>query len=75
MLHNPEVQLKALKEEVKVIMKEEDSEEIEGLSMHVQMNKINSNEATAEEMLLCVRNIRVSEVELAKGSIRTLGNC
>ena len=38
-LHNPEVQLKVLKEEVEVVMEEAHAEEIEGLSKHVQTHK------------------------------------
>ena len=47
-LHNPEMQKNVLKEEALVIMEEAIKEEIEGLSRHVQIHKIDSNEASAE---------------------------
>ena len=50
-LHDSEVQWKVPKEEVEVIMEEANNEEIEGLRRCVQMHAMNSNAATAEEML------------------------
>ena len=55
----PEVQKNVLKEEALVIMGEASKEEIEGLSSHVQIYKIKSNEASLEELLSWVRSARV----------------
>ena len=58
-MHNLEVQQNALKKEMEVIKEEANKEEIEGLSRCVQIYQINSNEASAEEMLSWMRSVRV----------------
>ena len=57
---------KVLKEEVEVIIEEENAEVIEGLSRHVKMRKMNSNEATTEEMLSWLRIVRFIKQSLQK---------
>ena len=58
-LHNPEVQKKVLKEEALEIIEYARKEVIKGLNRHVQIHKINLNEASIEELLSWVRSVRM----------------
>ena len=73
-LHNPEVQKKVLKEEALVIVEEARKEVIKGLSTHVQICKINLNEASVEELLAWVRSIRVLKRDLVKNNCQDTRN-
>ena len=73
-LHNSEVQKNVLKEEVLVIMEEASKEEIEGLSRHLQIYKINSNEASTEEFLSWVRSVRVFKKRSRKSEYQDMRN-
>ena len=73
-LYNPEVQNHVLKEEILVIMEEASNEEIEGLSRHMQIHKINSNEASAEELLSWVRSVRVFKKRARKNEYQDIRN-
>ena len=74
-LHDPEVQRKALEEEVLVIKDEAEKDAIKGLSGHVKIYRLNTNEASLDEPLLWVRSARVFKKRAGKMKVKTQETC
>ena len=53
-------------------MKEESKEKIEGLSRHMQIHEINSNEVSTEEMFLWVRSVIVFKSRARKSKYQDM---
>ena len=70
-LHKPEVQQDVLKVSVSLIMEEASKEE---LSRHVQIHKINSNEASSGAILSWVRIIRAFKSRACKSEYQDMLN-
>ena len=51
-LHDPEVQMKVLQDEVLNMLEEENKEEVEGLKIHVEVHDMNDNNASVDEIVL-----------------------
>ena len=63
-----------LKEKVAVIIEESNKEEIEGLSINVQICKTNSNEVSANETFSWVLNVRVFKSRARKSECQDMIN-
>ena len=59
MLRSPDVQRKVLKEDVLATTEEASKDEVAGLRTHVEVQKMNVNDATIVEMLPWVRSVRL----------------
>ena len=73
-LHEPQFQIKALKEEVLVIMDEAEKDVIKGLSGYVQIHRLNVNEASLDELLSWVRSARVFKKRAGRNESQNIRN-
>ena len=68
------MQRKVLKEEVLVIMDEVEKDVIKGLSGYVQINRLNVNEASLDELLSWVRSARFFKKRAGKNKTQDVNN-
>ena len=73
-LHNSEVQMKVLKDDVLTIMEGTSKEEVEGLKIYVEVHTINVNNASVDEILLWVRSVRVFKRRSRKSACQDIRN-
>ena len=73
-LHDPDVQRKALWEEVLVIKDEAEKDVIKGLSSYVQIHRLNVSEVSWDETLLWVRSARVLKKRVGKNESQDIRN-
>ena len=74
-LHDPDVQRKVLEEELLAIKDEAEKDAIKGLSGHVKIYRLNTNEASLDEPLLWVRSARVFKKRAGKMKVKTQETC
>ena len=58
-LHSPEVQMKVLKEDAIALLDNARKDEVKGLKRHVEVNSMDVNEATNDQLVSWIKSVRI----------------
>ena len=73
-LHDPEAQMKVLKDEALNVLEEANKEEVEGFKRHVEVHTMNVSDVSADETLSWVRSKRAFERRAVKSAHQEIQN-
>ena len=73
-LHSPEVQMKVLKEDAIVLLDDSRKDEVKGLKRHVEVNRIDVNEATNDQLVSWIKSVRIFKKRAKKNVHQDIRN-